>query len=189
MSHHFLSLGTKKDGWTFVIESLAYNERVSVDGKLWKKSDNIVAASRDVSKCHTTISFSLSFSFYEFVVCFALLLWLLFLILLLNWDTWSRASLSFFLFCCFGIFCSFCFSAVKSFWILSFLFPPFCLNPRSAHKKTRWVFDEQTEGRRYFSCMFFPFCLVFQTLFWGALVMCAIISLDYFVLYIFAFCF
>lgn len=139
--------------------------------KLRKKRDkNIATACRDVRKCHATINFSsFSFSFYEFVVCFVLLLWLLFLIFLLNWDTWYLASLSFFLFCCFGIFCSFCLSAVKSFWILSFLFPPppFCLNPRSTHKKTWWVFDEQAEGRRYFSCMFFPFCLVFQTLFGG----------------------
>lgn len=84
----------------------------------------------------TPPSVSLSFSFYEFVVCFVLLLWLLFLILLLNWDTWSLASLSFFLFCCFGIFCSFCLSAVKSFWILSFLFPPlFVLTPGPLTKK------------------------------------------------------
>lgn len=73
---------------------------------------------------------------------------------------------------------------------LNFVFslpPPFCLNPRSTHKKTWWVFDEQAEGRRYFSCMFFPFCLVFQTLFGGVVVICNIISLDYFVLYVFAF--
>lgn len=31
---------------------------------------------------------------------------------------------------------------------------------RSAHKKTRWVYNEQTKGWRYFNCMFF-FCLSF----------------------------
>lgn len=65
-------------------------------------------------------------------------------------------ALSSFLFLTFLFF--FPFFASNLFWIFSFLFfPPFFLNPRSAHKKTRWIFNEQASRRRYFCCMFFPF--------------------------------
>lgn len=76
-----------------------------------------------------------------------------------NKQPWTLADLSFLLFLLFFFWYSF-FSVFASnlFWIFSFLFfPPFFLNPRSAHKKTRWIFNEQASRRRYFCCMFFLF--------------------------------
>lgn len=76
-----------------------------------------------------------------------------------NKQTWTLADLSFLLLLLFFFWYSF-FSVFASnlFWIFSFLFfPPFFLNPRSAHKKTWWIFNEQASRRRYFCCMFFLF--------------------------------
>lgn len=76
---------------------------------------------------------------------------------------WNRETAYFFpslliLFLFFFLFCFFV--PVQPFWILSFVF---FLNLRSAHKKTRWVFNEQTQGWRYFNCMFFsPHALFFK---------------------------
>lgn len=74
---------------------------------------------------------------------------------------WNRETTYFFslLILSWVFFSLFCFFFVQMqpflnfvFCLSSFLF----LNLRSAHKKTRWVFNEQTQGWRYFNCMFFP---------------------------------
>ncbi len=71
---------------------------------------------------------------------------------------------------CFLLFLVFFFdfslATVIFFWIFSFLFfPPFCLNPRSTHKKTRWINTEPATRWRYFCCMFFFFLVFFKSLF------------------------